>query len=74
MSERKQVGWFIKRTPKQEPHPGTTLHAEAKTIYPTEEAATKAMRTMALNHGRYTYSVAPVFMRTEEDATKEPTK
>ena len=67
MSERKQVGWFIKRTPKGEPHPGTTLHAVTRTIYPTEEAATKALKTMALNHGCYTYTVAPVFMRTEDD-------
>lgn len=61
-SERRIVGWFIRRFPKQPPHDGQTIYAETQTLYPTEEAATKAMRTMALNHGRYMYAVAPAYM------------
>ena len=43
MSDRTIVGYFIRRTYKNEPHPGKTLYAVSRRLYPTREEAEKVM-------------------------------
>lgn len=63
------VGYFIRRTWKQPPHPGKTLFAESHRLYDTHKKASRALE-QSLSNGhlddRYDYSVAEAWMHTEE--------
>jgi hypothetical protein len=63
------VGYYIRRTWKTPPHPGTTLHNESHRVYPTREAAEEAMadKLVWMNHEQFNLDVAPAWMITPDE-------